>query len=89
MAETRIRFANFRDFLLDLGFRQIVLSDAHMAFQHDTTDTLLALPVYKANQSVAPHHLAMFRAQLDAQGILDADDFEQLVASAQLKQTAS
>lgn len=89
MAETRIRFANFRDFLLDLGFRQVVLSDAHMAFQHDTTDTLLALPVYKANQAVAPHHLAMFRAQLDAKGILDADDFEQLVASARLKQTAS
>jgi hypothetical protein len=89
VSETRIRFATFRDFLSDLGFRQVDVSDAHTAFQHDTTDTLLALPVYKANQYVAPHHLAMFRAQLDAKGILDGDDFDRLVASARIKQTAS
>jgi hypothetical protein len=89
MSGRNIRFATFRQLLSDLGFRQIQLSDAHIAFQHDATDTLLALPVYKANQHVAPHHLAMFRVQLDAKGILDADDFDRLVASAGLKQTAS
>jgi len=89
MSKTRIRFATFRNFLSDLGFRQIGLSDSHIAFQHDTTDTLLALPIYKANQYVASHHLAMFRAQLDAKGILDAADFDRLVASAWIKQTAS
>ena len=89
MSETRIRFATFREFLKDLGFTQIRLSEAHLAFQHDATDTLLALPVYKANQNVAPHHLAMFRVQLDAKGILEADVFDRLVASAGLRQTAS
>jgi hypothetical protein len=31
----------------------------------------------------------MFLAQLDAKGILDGDEFDRLVASARIKQTAS
>ena len=89
MSETQIRFATFREILKDLGFRQIKLSETQTAFQHDATDTLLALPVYKASQNVAPHHLAMFRLQLDAKGVLEADDFDRLVASAGIRQTAS
>lgn len=89
MSETQIRFATFHEILKDLGFRQIKLSKTQTAFQHDATDTLLALPVYKASQNVAPHHLAMFRLQLDAQGVLEADDFDRLMASAGMRQTAS
>ncbi|HPM79437.1 MAG TPA: hypothetical protein PLF81_01995 [Candidatus Anammoximicrobium sp.] len=88
-SKTYVGFAAFRDFLSDLGFRLIVLSEDHIAFQHDTGDTLLALPAYEPNQHVAPHHPAVFRAQLDEKGIPEADEFERLAASAGLQQTAS
>jgi hypothetical protein len=85
----RIPFAVFGDFLEELGFRQIELSPTQVAFRHDASDTVLALPRYQPGQHVAGHHLAMFRIQLDAKGILDAQDFDRLLASAGLQQTAS
>ena len=84
----RISYAALRDLLQSLGVREVRLSKDHVAFQHDSTDMLLAIPTFRPNQQVAPRHLVGFRAQLDARGILDSDEFDRRVASAALRQPA-
>ena len=88
MTETRIPFARLRELLVELGFLELKLPDDLIAFQHERTDTFLAIPTYRSNQTVAPHHIIMFRVQLDANGILDAEEFDRRVEAATLKRPA-
>jgi hypothetical protein len=66
-----------REILTDLGFGEVGLPGNHIAFEHATSDAFLAMPKYRSNQYVAPHQLIMVRMQLDARGILDADEFNE------------
>jgi hypothetical protein len=89
MTSARIKFAQLRDLLLGLGFREVALSESAVGFQHDPSDTLIVLPIYRANRVVRPHHLASVRIMLDGKGLMDADTFDDLVASVAAKRSAS
>jgi hypothetical protein len=89
MPPPRIKFGKLREILLDLGFREVALSDSAIGFQHDPSDTLIVLPTYRANRIVLPHHLVTVRIMLDAKGLMEADDFDDLVASVAAKRSAS
>lgn len=75
MPALRLPFARLRDFLEELGFVQSVVPRRHIRFHHEGADWDFFLPIYRTNQIVAPHDLVMFRTQLDARDILDADEF--------------
>lgn len=77
MTEPRVPFTRLREILTGLGFCEVALPGNHVAFEHDASDAFLAMPKYRSNQYVAPHHLIMVRMQLDAHGILDADEFDE------------
>jgi len=89
MSKPRITFAQLRHLLLDMGFTETVTPKSHVFFAHQPSGAETALPIYRSNQAVMPHHLATVRIMLDHKGLMDADAFDDFVASASVKQSAS
>jgi hypothetical protein len=99
--KTSFRFSSLRRMLLDLGFKEHRLlwdqefrdgavKRTSIGFQHDESDTLIVLPgYYRSNSRVCPHHLVSVRIMLDAKGLMDAEDFDRLVARASAQPSAS
>ena len=72
-----------------MGFTETVTPKSHVFFAHEPSGAEVALPIYRANRIVLPHHLMTVRVMLDAKGLMDADAFDDFVASASAKQSAS
>jgi hypothetical protein len=89
MRNPRITFGQLRRLLLDLGFTETVTPKSHVFFAHQPSGAELALPIYRSNRIVLPHHLVSVRVTLDANGLMDKDDFDDFVASASVQQSAS
>jgi hypothetical protein len=89
MGKPRITFGRLRQLLVDLGFTETVTPKSHVFFAHQPSGAELALPIYRSNRIVLPHHLVSSRVTLDANGLMDKDDFDDFVASASVKQSAS
>jgi hypothetical protein len=84
-----VAFADLRQLLLGLGFSEFVVPKSIRGFVHSGSETEIFLPVYRPNQPVAPHHLALVRIQLDAKGLLDGADFDRAVVGLPTKHSAS
>jgi predicted RNA binding protein YcfA (HicA-like mRNA interferase family) len=89
MIRPRMNFAQLRQLLLDMGFTETVTPKSHVFFAHQASGAEIALPIYRSNRIVLPHHLATVRIMLDAKGLMDKNDFDELVASASAEQSAS
>lgn len=89
MTEPRIRFSKLRALLLELGFRETVVPDSHIGFRHELSDTTIMLPIYKGDDLLLPRHIVPVRTLLDGKGLLEGDEFDQMLASGSVKQTAS
>ncbi len=89
MSRPRVTFAELRQTLLDMGFRETVVPRSHVFFAHEPSGAELALPVYRPDRIVRPHHLLSVRIMLDAKGLMDRSDFDDFVASISAKQSAS
>jgi hypothetical protein len=89
MSKPAILFADLRRLLLDLAFTEAVVPKSHVGFLHADPETEIFLPIYRPNQRVAPRHLAVVRTMLDATGLMGTDEFDDFVASASAKQSAS
>jgi hypothetical protein len=89
MSNPKITFAQQRQLLLDLGFTERIAPRSHVFFAHELSGAEVALPIYRSNRIVLPHHLVTVRVMLDAKGLMDADDFDRYLASASAKQSAS
>lgn len=90
MSTPKIRFEQLRQLLLDMGFSQTTTQKSHVFFAHASSGAEFALPIYRANQIVLPHHLVTVRVMLDGKGLLDAGAFDDFVAAAATtKQSAS
>jgi hypothetical protein len=87
MSEPRPRFSRVRQVLTELGFQRVAVTKPFIGFQHGESDTLIVLPSYRGNSPVAPHHLAQVRIMLDAKGLMDADEFDRLVAVGLVRHT--
>jgi hypothetical protein len=76
--------------LLDMGFTESVVPKSHGFFAHQPSGEEVALPIYRFNRFVLPHHLVAIRTMLDAKGLMEADEFDEAVASmASAHQSAS
>ncbi len=89
MSRPPITFADLRRLLLGLGFTHVTVPKSHEAFLHADSGTEFFLPLYRPNQRVAPRHLVPVRAMLDAKGVLDADEFDHLIANVTVEHPAS
>jgi hypothetical protein len=89
MTELRFKFSSLRDLLESLGFEKVLVTKPFIGFQHDGSDTLIVLPSYRSNSRVAPHHLVQVRIMLDAKGLMDAGEFDRLVANGPIRHPAS
>ena len=90
MSNPRITFGQPRQLLMDIGFTETVTPKSHLFFFHQTSGAEIALPIYRMNRVVLPHHIVSIRIMLDAKGLMDGDEFDSVVASvASAQQTAS
>jgi len=89
MRSPRITFGQLRQLLLGMGFTASVTPKSHVFFAHQASGAEVALPLYRSNRIVLPHHLVSVRIMLDAKGLMDSNDFDDFVASALVKQSAS
>ena len=89
MSNPRITFGQLRQLLADLGFTEIVAPKSHIFFAHESSGAEVALPIYRSNRIVLPHHLVTVRMTLDAKGLMEADEFDDVVASASAQRSAS
>jgi hypothetical protein len=78
----RITFAQLRRLLLDMGFAETVTPKEHVFFAHQPSGAEVALPIYRSNRTVLPHHLVTVRMMLDAKGLMESDAFDDFVATA-------
>jgi hypothetical protein len=88
MTKPKITFAQLRQLLLDLGFSERVKPKEYIFFLHEPTGAEIALPIYRANRLVMPHHLIAVRFMLDTKYLMEADDFDAFVASGGAKKSA-
>jgi hypothetical protein len=77
-----ISFTRLRQMLLDLGFAETVVPGSHSLFEHDPSDTWLVYRPYRPNEMVSPTDLANTRFFLDQRGLVERDEFEELVRKA-------
>ena len=84
MSKPKMTFAKLRKLLLGLGFTMTVTPTSHRFFAHEASGAEIILPNYRSNRIVLPHHLIAVRIMLDAKGLMEADDFDDLVASVSL-----
>ena len=89
MANPRITFEQLRELLLDLGFTERETQRSHVFFAHASSGAEFALPLYRSNQIVLPHHLVTVRMMLDGKALMDGRVFDAFVATATAKQSAS
>jgi hypothetical protein len=72
---TRVTFAELRQLLLDMGFREVSRPEA-IAFRHQPSDTLFVFRPYRASDPVASYNLLEVKDMLDARGLMSAETFE-------------
>jgi len=89
MSSPRITFAQLRQLLLDLGFTETITPKSHVFFAHEPSGAEVALPIYRSNRLVLPHHLLTVRVMLDAKDLMDKDAFDDFVAALSAEQSAS
>jgi hypothetical protein len=89
MSERCLKFSSLRHLLLDLGFKESHINKPFIGFRHDGSDTVIMLPTFRSNSWVYAHHLAYVRIMLDAKGLMDAEDFDRLVATSSAQHSVS
>jgi hypothetical protein len=89
MPDAKITFAQLRQLLLHLGFTESVTPRSNVFFEHVPSGAEIALPIYRSNQIVLPHHLATVRMMLDGKGLMDAAAFDEFLSSAAAERSAS
>ena len=89
MRNPRFTFAQLRQLLLEMGFTEAITPKSHVFFAHEPSGAEVALPIYRSDRNVLPHHLITVRMMLDAKGLMAAADFDDLVKSAASRKSAS
>lgn len=89
MRNPRFTFAQLQQLLLEMGFTETVVPKSHVFFAHEPSGAEVALPIYRSDRNVLPHHLITVRMMLDAKGLMAAVDFDDLVESAASRKSAS
>jgi hypothetical protein len=78
----KVKFSQLRKLLLGLGFAETITPRKYTFFAHAPSGAEFAMPIYRANRIVLPHHLGAVRMMLDATGVMDSDEFDEAMASA-------
>ena len=89
VAKTAVPFVMLRQMMLDLGFNEVVVPKSHLGFYHADSGAEILLPIYRANQTVAPRHLLLVRVTLDGKGLMEGNQFDQSIASSMVRHDAS
>jgi hypothetical protein len=75
----KINFDTVHRLLDELGFVQIPARESAVLFQHKASDTLLVFRPNKGGESIDPVTLSVVRKMLDEKGLLDRDEFDEVL----------
>ena len=75
IAKSNITFAEFRQFLLDLGFT-VTKRGKFWFFEHAASETCYLFRPYRANEKVTLIDFQSTRRHLDLRGVLDVEVFD-------------
>jgi hypothetical protein len=75
IAKSTISFAEFRQFLLDLGFTAVRRGNAWF-FEHSPSETAFLFRPYRATEKVTLVDFQSTRRHLDLRGLLDEREFD-------------
>ena len=81
MTEPRLRFSGLRHVLVELGLHQVVVAKPFIGFQHDgsrSSDRVACIPKQFSGRPRSSSLCA--HMMLDGKGLMDADEFDRLVA---------
>ena len=76
----QITFADFARLLQSLGFTRYHAPNPAWVFENVEHDAMIALPEYKENELVRPHHLVSARGLLDERGLMDRETFNSILS---------
>ena len=74
-----VRFAELRQLLLELRFKQETLESGHFQFGHAQSDTAFLFRPYQPEDFVIEVHYRMVRRILDERGLMNADEFDRVL----------
>jgi hypothetical protein len=75
MKKSDVRFDELREFLKELGFREIPEDQPRVRFDHPSGSVLLFRP-YKGKEKVSARDMLVTGIQLVDQGLVHSSDFE-------------
>jgi len=76
MKNDQVPFDRLRKILHELGFVETRIPGPYLYFEHSPSGTIQVFRDYQPSESVSWHDLVSTRIHLDANGLLEADDFE-------------
>ncbi len=82
MTNKDVRFADFECVLLRLGFQRKPAVGTQLFYEHTIPETWILLPRYAPDEKVRPLHLLAARRLIAERGLLEASDFDRLIADA-------
>jgi predicted RNA binding protein YcfA (HicA-like mRNA interferase family) len=72
----RVRFADLRALLLDLGFSEKHVPGSHYYFEHTPSKLTFLFPECGPEDVMHPAYVVTTRMQLDAKGLMDCAEFD-------------
>lgn len=77
-----IPFAELRQFLHELEFKEDLVQGKFHRFQHAPSDTLFIFRPYRDKDPVQPGDIVVVRRFLDERGLMDPETFERFLSKA-------
>ena len=78
MKRSDVTFHEFREFLLELGFREIPQEKPRFKLEHPSGSILL-FRLYKDREKVTARDVLIVRRQLEEQGVIESSAFDRLL----------
>jgi hypothetical protein len=82
MKKSTVAFADLRQLLIDLDFKNARTDRGFWAFEHKPSDTIFVFRPYRPGDRVSLHDLDTVRRHLDYRGLLAENTFDNLVKKA-------
>ena len=81
MMNKSVAYRDLEQALVRMGFVPQPTTGTQKLFAHQSSDALVMLPPYSAQDSVSPAHVIAIRRVVTEKGVIEADAFDRLLAS--------
>lgn len=83
MTSKKVTYDSLEQLLLHIGFIRGYTAGSHKVYEHTPSDTIILLPPSRPDEVVDAIHLLAVRKTVVERGVLDGDEFDRLLGSAE------